>query len=307
MALVSDVYQVVCNRILEPGGLQLGVLTVDQFLLYFADVLTEFLRDTAISKVLVTQAINFSVGQYLIPERMLRVDNAFTSARFIPKTTADSLDNTSFQWRRKIGPVKVWHDDGLPMQTVELSPAPNWQGALYQTNSTPPAQYIDQTTPGAYFGVVNTFGAAVSWVSGPAFNYTDATWQGKTITITALDYTIQSVTDATNLIITASAGIQNGANYVITYPVAIPAADRNLTTYGPQTQSQLSFVLTDTIPLVPATAVIYLGWGILAKIYSDNSELKDAQKQQYSAARFTEGINLFRAALIEALGDSDTE
>lgn len=229
--LVSVVYGTVCNRLLEPGGFQLGLVTEAQFLVYFADVINAFLRDTGISKLFVTQQIVSGTGSYVTPDRLTEPAGVFTSGRFTARSTLDSIDASIFNWRTKTGEVKVWHEDGLPINTVQLVPAPNWTG----TAIAPPG-------------------------------YTEITGAG-----------------------------------------TIPAADRNITVYGATLPVQLTYVLADTIPLLPDSAAIYLAWGILEKIYSDDSELKDRQKATYCSARFFEGKSVFRTVMKEELGDDDEE
>lgn len=60
-------------------------------------------------------------------------------------------------------------------------------------------------------GAVDTNGTAVTWVSGYDFSNFAA---NDTIVINSVSYTISSITDATNLVLTSSAGTQTGATYV---------------------------------------------------------------------------------------------
>lgn len=59
-------------------------------------------------------------------------------------------------------------------------------------------------------GTVNTVGTAVTYVSGTQFS---GAWAGQSITINAVVYTISSVTDATHLVLTATAGSQSGVAF----------------------------------------------------------------------------------------------
>lgn len=304
---VARVYERVTCPLLEPAGFTLGLVSFPQFSAYLVDIVNDFCRMTGLAKIFITQTINYGIGQYTTPDAQLSVEQLFISGRFLPASNLESIDNSQFQWKRKTGVPKVWHQDGLPINTVEMVVAPNWQGALYDSAAPPAVQLIGNEAIGNFSGIVNTNGTVVTLVSGSPFQATDATWQGKTFVIAMVQFTVASVTDVSHLILTGTAGVQNNAPWSVRYPVNIPAADRNLTTYGSRLPGETSYALTDTIPLLPDSAAMYLAWGVLQKIYSDDSELKDKQKAMYCGARYMEGVNLFRAALLEHLGDNDDE
>jgi hypothetical protein len=71
--------------------------------------------------------------------------------------------------------------------------------------------------------------------------------------------------------------------------------DKNLTTVGSQAPISSTWALGTTIPYLPNSAVPYLAWGVLKRLLSGDSELRDAQRSLYASARFEEGVNLFRA------------
>lgn len=67
-----------------------------------------------------------------------------------------------------------------------------------------------QTSSSPLTGTVTTNGTAVTWVSGATF-VTGSSWDGQQITINGVVYTISSVTDNHDLILTTSAGVQSSA------------------------------------------------------------------------------------------------
>jgi hypothetical protein len=306
---VREVYSRVIDPLLEPGGLMLGLVSYSQFSDYLCDSVNDFLRQTGLAKIFITQTIGFGTSQYTTPDAQLSVEQVFVSGRFIPYLELESIDITYYQWKKKTGVPKVWHTDGLAIKTVEIVLPPNWQGALYSSATPPAVQIIQNGTIGNFSGTVNTNGQAVTWASGQQFQASDATWQAKTIVINGVNWTIGSVTDPLDLLLVngQDAGVQNGVPYYVQYPINIPASDRNLTTYGSQLPSPTSYALTDTIPLIPDSAAMYLAFAVLAKIYGDDAELKDAAKARFCLARYQEGISIFKAALLESLGDSDDE
>jgi hypothetical protein len=300
---VQQIYDTFCSRILEPGGLQLGIITPAQFLLYMADAINGLLRDTGISRTFVTQTINQGVRLYSYPDRLMNLGAVFVQGRYVARSNLESIDNSNYQWRSKSGPVKAWHEDGLAVNSVELVPMPNWQGTIYPT---PGYQYIDGTQIGTFAGAVTSAGGnLLAWASGDLFQIADSTWFGKAIVVAGTPYIIQTVLDATNLNVTAPVPAGVALGYSVTYPIALPASDRNLTCYGSQMPTSSAYALNSPIPLIPDSATMYLGWAILAKVFSDDCELKDKQKAMYCGARYTEGVQLLKAIMAEEIEDDD--
>ena len=89
---------------------------------------------------------------------------------------------------------------------------------------------------------------------------------------------------------------QTGAVYSPKYGQFYPA-DRNLALVGTYGTTKTSFSLADTIPNVPDSFTAYLGYGVMAKIFSTDGEAKDMQRAAYCSARFQEGVSLARAML----------
>ena len=84
--------------------------------------------------------------------------------------------------------------------------------------------------------------------------------------------------------------------------------NRDLTTIGAQRPSGTSYQLSDPIPsIVPNSAVPYLAWGVLAKLFSNDDENKDLARASYCSARFEEGVALFRSIMNEAILDTAEE
>lgn len=64
-----------------------------------------------------------------------------------------------------------------------------------------------------FSGTVNTSGTAVAWVSGNTFGLGWDDAPASPIVINGVTYTISSVTNSTNLVLTATAGTQTGVSY----------------------------------------------------------------------------------------------
>ncbi len=307
---IQGVYEPFCWRVNEPGGLQLNIFTEQQFLEFTADAINEFCRDTGLSKVFVTQPITYDTPRYQTPGFLMAVQALFVSARFKPRTNLETLDNSRYRWRTTLGVVDVWHEDGLPTNTVSLVYKPNWSGGQYpaQASGDPGYQYIDGSQIGTYAGTVNSDGTNIlTWASGDKFKSDDTTWFGKTITVAAATYTITGVVDDEHLSVDSAIPALADLAYSVIYPISLPAADRNLTLYGSRMPATSEYELADTIPLLPDSACLYLSYGILARVFSSDTELKDLQKAKFCEARWQEGVSLFRAIIMEELLDYDEE
>ena len=90
-------------------------------------------------------------------------------------------------------------------------------GVGYIDNGSGPIQITignssGQVTVLAKSGTVNTTATIVDWATGNTF-VTDGSWTGRAIIINAVTYTIATVTTATQLILTSTAGSQSGVAF----------------------------------------------------------------------------------------------
>ena len=79
--------------------------------------------------------------------------------------------------------------------------------------------------------------------------------------------------------------------------------ERNLAIVGTEAPASTSWVLSDTITVLPDIFVHYIGYGIMAGIFSSDGEMKDPQRALYCRTRYEEGISLARALSEEEVGD----
>jgi hypothetical protein len=78
-----------------------------------------------------------------------------------------------------------------------------------------------------------------------------------------------------------------------------PDQSRGLTLVGSEKPDVVATVSQD-LALLPADIVLaYALFGVEARVFSGDNELKDAGKAMYCASRYTEGLNLLRAVLQE--------
>lgn len=95
------------------------------------------------------------------------------------------------------------------------------------------ASFVASTIPGTAQGTVSVTNGitAVVWISGSKFT-TGTVWNGKTITINGVNYTIASVTNSTHLVLTANyAGSTATTGYAIALPILYPPAGKTFLPY----------------------------------------------------------------------------
>jgi hypothetical protein len=144
-----------------------GTFSQANFIEYFVDVLNDFCWRTGISRMVMTQPVELGVSQYATPNNMSDPDACFLGGVYIPKKTQEELDNLQYSWVSASGVPSAWHQDGLPIQTMEVYPNPSYNGPTYGVPTTPP-------------GVTGTFNPAdynltfVGTQIPPAITYTTA-------------------------------------------------------------------------------------------------------------------------------------
>jgi hypothetical protein len=237
MALVSEIYQQVTYDLLEDEALQLGIIDDPDFIDFFNLTLMDFLQRTGMLKLIQTQGILSGQSEYTVPDEMMLVESVFIAGRYLESSTTEEIANASRNWRRTVGIPKVYHEDQLPIKTVEVIPIPDYDGAFIPGPNEP---------------------------DGP-----------------------HAQTGEWSAIIDAA---------VVTAPV-----HRGLTLVG-QAKPSLVTALTDPIPLLPDEfSLSYLAWGILARIFAGDNEVKNPEQAQFCAQQYQEGITLGRAITDELM------
>ena len=148
-------------------------------------------------------------------------------------------------------------------------------------------------TIGQYSGVVGVTSTAVAWVSGSLF---DLAWNNyypppnislSTDQVTYTAWPISSVADSQNL--TLAVGPADGTYY---FKVGI-GNDGNLTMVGTQGLPAVTYTLDTLIPpTIPDSFVAGISYGVLARIFSGDSDARDMQRAAYCQARYVEYSNI---------------
>ena len=301
----TDVYNTVANCLLEPydngtaPGLSLGIVTEQDFLNLLQVTLLDFVNRTSLVWQVFTTTINFNQSQYLFPENMNEPKVAFVGGQYIDKMQLLDLDEYQYDWRNQYGVPQFWHLDGLPPKTLEVAVNPNYNGASYAIpvgpSATPPfgiTNLFNGAAQGQYTGTVTVTGTAVAWISGAQFdtNWAASYYPAPSINLNGSPYPIGTVTSSTAMSLLVPPG---DGTYLYTVNIG---NDGNLSIVGTTGLSSITLTLGEVIPVIPdAFASVYLAYGVLARIFSNDSECKDLQRAAYCQSRYQEGCQLATA------------
>lgn len=236
MPTPRDLYVQLCYDLCEPGGLQLGILTDDDFIRYLNLTVLDFCNTTGIFRRIFTQTVSAGVSQYTIPDDILRVDMAFLQGNWLPRSTAGGIANAIRDWRRKLGVPVCFHEDSLPIKTLELAPSPNYNGQFIPGASEP-------DPPHAQY---DSFSAVVFLPPNPLLPVTQT-----------------------------------------------PPQHRGLSVIGPWYPAGAT--MDCEIDAFPDDLFVYILYGILERVFSSDSELRDLQRAAWAHASYQEGVSLCRA------------
>lgn len=263
----SEIYDTVCEILLEPSGLQLGLLTDAQFLQIAGEILTEFLALTGIVKKIFNMPAQVGIPTYSEPSQLGELECVNVGQSYCYRTSGYFLDNNDPNWASFNGSPEDWREDELSPQTLQIVPAPNVIGD----------QVVIPAGQGAY-GTVSATSNAVDFDLKP-----DLGQQGYG-TISAC----------------------GGAPYVEAinpgYGVlsAMVASTNNVQMIGSALPYNITdLTLFDYVEGVPDSFAPYLKYGILARIFDSDSELRDELKAKYCRTRYREGISLAQAIMCE--------
>lgn len=146
-SIVNQVAWDILEDVVDGPGPSLGLVTVQEILDDLGIVLMDFLRKTGIEWTIFTQQLVASVSQYTVPNQMPEVYYVFQNAYIIDRINFYSTYLRG-QWTRNPGMSKAYHEDGLPIKTIELVPPPNWNGIGFIPTVGPPPPFGTFDSPG---------------------------------------------------------------------------------------------------------------------------------------------------------------
>jgi hypothetical protein len=265
----------VADILLESVPFSLGLITDQQFYTLCAEVLIDFCSKTGLGKHLYNQQIDYGVGQYLEPSMLSTLQGSMAAQNFLYESSDWFLSNSDRTWQRldNIGLPSEYRQDAIPPKTVQIAPLPQFQGN----------------------DVAVAYGAGGYGIISQVLSYSD-------FTITC------------DVSTPAGYGVVCGANgnpfldapnpgYGV-FADLVPSTN-NLTLMGTASPYQIENIGPQTyVEIVPDSFTPYLKYGILARIFGADSELRDLQKSAYCHSRYSEGTSIVGAIMCDAFQES---
>ena len=264
----NQVYLNVCDILLESGGLQTGTYTLPQFLVLAGEVLTDFLNKTGVIKKLSNTQIQFGVDTYPIPSTAGDIDAAWAAQTWMAPTSGWYLDNTNTDWMSfySNGQPQAYREDELPPKNLQVYPTPN----------------VDGNDVGVAFGL-GGYGVLCQTQNVVDFDFTVSPYSPQP------GYGIICGSTGNPYLETINQG------YGI-FSYLMPSTG-NVAILADALPFSNNVGLTGYLELLPDSLVPYIKYGILAQIFTTDSEVKSAQKAAYCNARYQEGINMMAALM----------
>jgi hypothetical protein len=141
---VAVVYDQSCYVLLEDWqlgvlpGLFLGVVTPQVWLDYFGLAFQDFLSKTGFSLTIFTQQVRSYIPQYQVPVDIAQLQHCFLGGTYLERVNQQAMDDFNGSWEANATTPQFWFEDGLPIKTVQLSPAPYLSGVPYRVPDPDP-------------------------------------------------------------------------------------------------------------------------------------------------------------------------
>lgn len=266
-----SVYIDVCNVVLEaPTGLSLQLLTEAQFLTLAGETLADLASRTGIVRKIFNTVVGFGQSTYPLDDNLADLQACIAQGTHIFEDSDFMLSNHNDEWSTWMDRPQSYKQDDIEPRSVLLEPIPNIQGN----------QVVVDSGSGAYGTIAvvtqpNDFNVEPSYLT-PAGYGTIAAAEGNPY--------LETVNPGYGLL------------------AAMVPSTRNLSKLGAALPNNIAnLTLASYIEIVPDSMVHYLKYGILAKVFSSDNELRDEQKSAYCSSRYEECVRL-----IGAMMDQDT-
>lgn len=266
--LVGQIIAAVCDVILEPyvngdftqgGGPQLGIITQDELLGMYQVVFTDLLQQCGLIKRPYAFVQRFGIPTYVMPNSANDIEEVFSDQIALFQTDGFDLDRTNPTWQEDVGTPASWHEDRMDMKQFALEPAPELTGTdVYESSGL-----------GGY-GVISAIANG-------------------TISLTATNDGYGTIGAESG----PMALLASGAGFGV--PSSIIPVEGNILVIAKAGSHETPVWMTSLMESLPDSFQHYLKYGILAKLFSTDGELKDNQRAIYCNARYLEGVNIAKA------------
>jgi len=130
--IVNTIYLQVCNTLLEPGGLQLGITTQGDFLGFYVETMQDFLQKTGLIKTAVSISGGFTANNntYTFPDSILDLHHVFCNNNWLWPSEQEDVSFATPNWRAQRDAPRQWWKDRVQMKQFVIYPTPNFNGTL---------------------------------------------------------------------------------------------------------------------------------------------------------------------------------
>lgn len=266
---VQAIYVSVLRPLLEPDGLELGLISEANIINQIGIVIQDFIEKAGLIKGMACQQALLNQGVYTGPNKLSNVDEVFYDQSQLFEDNTFQISNADYDWDQMLpsNPEKYREDELLPKR-FGIYPKPQMTGPQFATNLGNPfygtvanfvaGSELTLTPPSSGYGVI-------SKIEGPC--YFD-TLGGGFGTLSGLSLN--------------RGNIMQVGTIQPTFQVA---------------------QLEDIITQIPDSFLKYIRYGVLQRIFENDAELKDTMRAKYCARRYREGIAIASAVNREIVGN----
>jgi hypothetical protein len=245
-------------------------VTDAQFLSYYAEVMLDFLQQSGIIKTLTVVIQKFGIEEYGTPNSFGGPDHVISRGQSLFQSSESDMANASREWRSQVKQPRAWRQDKGNMRRISVFPLPSLSG-----NEV------------AVTGGVGMFGTIAAVPVQTDVN------------ITSLGLMYGTISSDQGPVALIPSGLFFGTI------AAMRCSKSNITAIGDASLFNTNPGLDTQIEWLPPSFALYVGYGILAKIFSMEGECKDDTRARYARARYDEGIALGQTIMAEAMAEEE--
>lgn len=265
---VRDLYEQICDCVLEPGELTGEAITDDQFISALNQTIIDFLQLGGYIKPLINQA-ELGVRIYQSPGPDTIIKNLAVDETGIPMNSGFYWDQSDAYWQNNgPGTPQEWRQDQLDVQGFEVRPAPAWTGWEIEILGSGLYGQLSETSSPMGFDIE----------CDPVFA------DGFLGTISECDFG------------DVYADCAGGMFGIIS---DMQVSELNMTQFSICSPAYTISSLDDYIPDISDSFIPYLRLNLMRVISNNDSETKSVNAGKYYAGRVMEGVQLLKAVTEE--------